>query len=148
MTFLEAIARYVCAHSGGTQYTDANEAVHVTAALEYGRSCFLHETPNDKRVPLVVLKWGEEDDSLPADDPRELQTVAIVVYSADWHENDARFREVKAILGTGKLVVPDDSSPRFHARVESCPKPQPEGREEQTNRCVSIVNVQFQYVTL
>lgn len=150
MTFLEAIARYISAWSGGTQYEDANGAFKVTTPIVYGQSCFIHEGPNDKapRVPMLVLKWGEEDDSLPSDDPRELRTVAVVVYSADWHENGARIDEMKKILGTGKLVVPDEAATRYIARVESCPKPQPEGREEQTNRCVSIVNVQFQYVTL
>lgn len=148
MTFLESIARLLCARSGGRQYTDARGTPRETAQLVLGTSCFLHEAPSAARTSMVVVKWGAQGEGLPQDDPRKLQPLTFVVYTPDWFENDARVSEIIDVFGTTKFSAPSTENPRYEARVESAPKPQPEGREEETERCTTLLDIQFQYVTL
>lgn len=148
MTFLEAIAALLCDRSGGRSYTDARGAAHETAQLVMGASCFLHEAPTDSRKSMVVVKWGSQGDGLPQDDPRKLQSLTFAVYTPDWFENDARVSEIIDAFGTVKFCAPSAENPRYLARIESAPKPQPEGREEESERCVTLLDIQFQFVTL
>lgn len=149
MTFLQAIANYLCAHSGGTRYADVRGAERITPRLELARTCFVHEAPSDQRKPLVVVKWGPQDDALPQDDPRALQTVTFVVYANDWFDNDAIVAEITDIFDrAGRFESPSAAEPLYLARMESAPKLQPEGREEETQRCVALLNVRFQFVTI
>lgn len=147
MTFIEAIAAYLCARSTGVSYADGSNRQQTLLPLRLRQNCFVHEGPGDTRSELVVIR-ADETETLPPDDPRTIQRYQFAIHAKDWFAVNARVAELRSIFPRlGAFTAPSDTAPAYKARIEDNPEPVPQGRDD-FERCVSLATITFQYVNL
>lgn len=149
MTWLEAIARYLCGQCTGTTYNDVNGVMRPVPAFVFGKNTYVHQGGEAKLPFMVVIGSDGDHQEKQHDDPREFPNVTILVHGKDWHLVDSAMKEIQtAVSGTKQIFdAPSASSPAIRARSITPGNPQRLGTDEY-ERCVGQLDLKLEYVNL
>lgn len=149
MTWLEAIARYLCDQCTGTTYSDVNGVTRPVPALVFGKNTYVHQGSEEKMTLMVVVGSDSDHQEKQHDDPREFPNVTIVIHGRDWYLIDSLMKEFQtAVSGTKQIFdAPSASSPVLRARSITPGNPQRLGHDDY-DRCVGQLDLKLEYVNL
>lgn len=149
MTWIEAIARYVCSRCTGAGFVDTRGAQSETTPLVFGSNCFIHAGSPDDIPDMVVMEFGGAHEEEQASDPRKFPTINVYVIGPSWAFVDTRISELKlAVTGERQVFdAPSATSPVLRARCITSGRSQHLDVDEY-DRCVGQLDLTIEYVNL